>query len=77
MQIYRNVKELLTKELRYMELPNRHLVFKSRQWKHKNYVWNLFKVSKHTRKTSIALFIIYFEHILHIVLVLLLLILNK
>ena len=31
MQIYRNVKELLTKELRYMELPNRHLVFKSRQ----------------------------------------------
>ena len=31
MQIYRNVKELLTKELRYMGLPSRHLVFKSQQ----------------------------------------------
>ena len=31
MQIYSNVRELITKELRYMELPSRHLVFKSQQ----------------------------------------------
>ena len=31
MQIYSNVRKLLTKELRYMELPSRHLVFKSQQ----------------------------------------------
>lgn len=31
MQINSNIRKLLTKELRYMELPSRHLVFKSQQ----------------------------------------------
>ena len=64
-----------------LKLLSQHLIVQSQQWKHKNRVWNIWKVNnKYTRMTSccsFGVFIVNFEQISHIVLIFPLLTLNK
>ena len=49
--------KVLQSGINKMELPCRYLLFQSRQWKHKNDVWNLYKISNQdTRMTSLTSF---------------------
>lgn len=65
----------------YLSEWNWHLPVQSQQWKHRNIVWNLFKVKRKTpeqrQRRRFAVFIINFEQIPHFILMFLLLTLNK